>query len=89
MLSTRSTLPEELDNDTTDLATYQRVIAELAACNRITFTYRPTLRWLRRATRGMTEFSVLDVGHGYGDLLRTIARWADRRGITRRCRALI
>ncbi len=81
MLSTRSTLPEELDNDTTDPATYQRVIAELAVCNRITFTHRPTLRWLGRATKGMTEFSVLDVGHGDGDLLRTIARWADQRGM--------
>ncbi len=81
MLPTRSTLLEELDNDTTDPATYQRVISELAVCNRITFTHRPTLRWLGRATRGMTEFSVLDVGHGDGDLLRTIARWADRRGM--------
>jgi 2-polyprenyl-3-methyl-5-hydroxy-6-metoxy-1,4-benzoquinol methylase len=81
MLATRSTLPEELDNDTTDPATYQRVISELAVCNRMTLTHRPTLRWLRRATKGMTEFSVLDVGHGDGDLLRTIARWADQRGM--------
>lgn len=81
MLSKRSTLPEELDNDTTDPATYQRVIAELAECNRITRTHRPTLRWLRRATKGMTEFSVLDVGHGGGDLLRVIAQWADQRGM--------
>jgi 2-polyprenyl-3-methyl-5-hydroxy-6-metoxy-1,4-benzoquinol methylase len=81
MLSTRSTLPEELDNDTTDLATYQRVIAELAVCNRLTLTHRPTLRWLQRATKGMTEFSVLDVGYGDGDLLRAIAKWADQRGM--------
>ncbi len=81
MLSKRSTLPEELDNDTTDPATYQRVMAELAVCNRITLTHRPTLRWLAKATGGMSEFSVLDVGHGDGDLLRAIARWADRRGL--------
>ena len=29
----------------------------------------------------MTDFSVLDVGHGGGDLLRAIARWADQRGL--------
>jgi 2-polyprenyl-3-methyl-5-hydroxy-6-metoxy-1,4-benzoquinol methylase len=81
MLSTRSTVPEELDNDTTDPAIYQRVIAELAECNRLTFTHRPTLRWLERATQGMTEFSLLDVGHGDGDLLRVIAQWADQRGL--------
>ncbi len=81
MLSRRSALPEELDNDTTDPATYQRVLAELAVCNRLTLTHRPTLRWLGRATKGMTEFSVLDVGHGDGDLLRAIAEWADRRGM--------
>jgi 2-polyprenyl-3-methyl-5-hydroxy-6-metoxy-1,4-benzoquinol methylase len=81
MLPTRSTVPEELDNDTTDPATYQRVIAELAVCNRMTLTHRPTLRWLERESKGMTEFSVLDVGHGDGDLLRAIAQWAAQRGI--------
>ncbi|BBZ37881.1 methyltransferase domain-containing protein [Mycobacterium conspicuum] len=81
MLAIRSTLPEELDSDTTDPVTYQRVLSELAVCNRMTLTHRPTLRWLGRATTGMTEFSVLDVGHGDGDLLRAIARWADRRGL--------
>jgi 2-polyprenyl-3-methyl-5-hydroxy-6-metoxy-1,4-benzoquinol methylase len=81
MLSIRSALPEELDNDTTDPAIYQRVIAELAASNRMTLTHRPTLRWLRRVTKGMTEFSLLDIGHGDGDLLRVIAQWADQRGM--------
>ena len=39
------------------------------------------LRWLAKATTGMTEFSLLDVGYGGGDLLRAIARWADKRGM--------
>ncbi len=81
MLSQRSTVEEELDHDGTDAATYRRVVAELAVVNRITLTHRPTLRWLAKASEGMSEFSVLDVGHGHGDLLRAIARWADRRDL--------
>jgi 2-polyprenyl-3-methyl-5-hydroxy-6-metoxy-1,4-benzoquinol methylase len=81
----RSTLREELDDDTTDLATYQRCLSELVVINRITFTHRPTLHWLTQATRTLSvgqSFSVLDVGYGDGDLLRVIARWARRRGLT-------
>lgn len=84
-LSMRSQLREELDDGTTDLATYQRCMSELAVVNRITFTHRPTLKWLARATRTLPagqSFSVLDVGYGDGDLLRAIARWARRRGLT-------
>ena len=80
-LSTRSDLIEELDEQTTDPDTYQLVMTELAVINRITLTHRPTLRWLAKATKGMTEFSVLDVGYGDGDLLRAIAQWASERGL--------
>ena len=80
-LSIRSTLPEELDAANTDPADYQRCRTEVAVINRLTMTHRPTLRWLAQATRGMTEFSVLDVGYGDGDLLRAIAAWACRRAI--------
>jgi 2-polyprenyl-3-methyl-5-hydroxy-6-metoxy-1,4-benzoquinol methylase len=83
-LSIRSTLPEALDGDGVDLADYQRCLADLAVVNRVTFTHRPTLRWLARATKALpagAKFSVLDVGFGDGDLLREIARWADRRGL--------
>jgi SAM-dependent methyltransferase len=84
-LSMRSTLQEELGDDTTDPVTYQRCMSELAVVNRITFTHRPTLNWLAQATRTLPpgqSFSVLDVGYGDGDLLRAIARWARRRGLT-------
>lgn len=83
-LSIRSTTPEVLDGENIDLADYQRCLAELAVVNRITFTHRPTLRWLAQATKALpagARFSVLDVGYGDGDLLRAIARWADRRGL--------
>ncbi|MCV7101954.1 methyltransferase domain-containing protein [Mycobacterium palustre] len=59
-------------------------MTELALVNRLTFTHRPTLRWLARQARSLPRgaaFSVLDVGYGDGDLLRAIARWAGRRGL--------
>jgi 2-polyprenyl-3-methyl-5-hydroxy-6-metoxy-1,4-benzoquinol methylase len=80
--SIRSTQPEELDDDSTDLAIYQRCLTELAVINRLTLTHRPTLRWLAQAAKALpagATFSVLDVGYGDGDLLRAIARWARQR----------
>jgi SAM-dependent methyltransferase len=40
-------------------------------------------RWLKRAMRriGGNSFSLLDIGCGGGDILRTIAHWAARRGL--------
>jgi 2-polyprenyl-3-methyl-5-hydroxy-6-metoxy-1,4-benzoquinol methylase len=83
-LSMRSTHPEELDDDTTDLATYHRCLTELAVINRLSLTHRATLRWLAHAAKALpagATFSVLDVGYGDGDLLRAIARWARHRGL--------
>jgi 2-polyprenyl-3-methyl-5-hydroxy-6-metoxy-1,4-benzoquinol methylase len=83
-LSTRSTLPEMMDNETVDHATYQRCLADLASVNRVTRTHHPTLRWLARATKNLPKgatFSVLDVAYGQGDLLRAIFRWAERSGL--------
>lgn len=86
-LSVRSMTPEVLDDDNVALADYQRCLADLAVVNRMTLTHRPALRWLARATKALpagAEISVLDVGYGDGDLLRAIARWADRRGLKAR-----
>jgi hypothetical protein len=84
-LSRRSTEPEEMDAPGTDAETYSRCIADLAKVNRLTLTHRPTLRWLAAATRGLpagATVSILDIACGYGDLLRAIRRWADRRGLS-------
>ncbi len=82
--SARAVLTEAMDAPELDEAVYRRCLADLAAVNRVTFTHRPTLRWLDRATRGLpggSQISVLDVGYGQGDLLRAIAAWAQRRGL--------
>jgi 2-polyprenyl-3-methyl-5-hydroxy-6-metoxy-1,4-benzoquinol methylase len=82
-LAARSTLPELMDSDTLDEATYRRCLSDLATINRVTFTHRATLRWLARAMKHIPaaqEIAILDVAYGQGDLLRAIANWAKRRG---------
>lgn len=82
-LAQRSDLPEVMDDPATPPAVYARCLHDLATVNRVTFTHRPTLRWLDRATRDLpadTAVSILDVACGEGDLLRAIHGWATRRG---------
>jgi 2-polyprenyl-3-methyl-5-hydroxy-6-metoxy-1,4-benzoquinol methylase len=82
--SARATAPELMDADSMPANSYAVLIADLARVNTITRARPPTLAWLARATRGMTRFSLVDVGFGHGDMLRAIARWAQQRGIEAR-----
>ena len=62
---------------------FRACLKDLATVNALTLTHAPTLSWLSAATRGMapgSRLSVLDVGFGYGDLLRRIHTWALPRG---------
>ncbi len=86
-LSARSDEAELMDGPDVDQAVYQRCLADLAMINRITFTHRATISWLRRATRDLlpgASITILDVAYGHGDLLRAIARWAQMRGFNAR-----
>lgn len=80
-LVVRSRAEEQMDALDLDAATYAEVLRDLSRVNRWTFTARPTLSFLDRATRGMDGFRLLDVGFGAGDMLRAIARWARKRGM--------
>lgn len=80
-LAIRSTEEEQMDAPDLDPAVYARVLTDLSDVNRLTLAARPTIAFLRRATRDVRRFRLLDVGFGQGDMLRAIARWADRRGI--------
>jgi len=80
-LTERLDADELMDDPALDVATYHEVLDDLARVNRMTFAYRPTLAFLRRAVRGRGRLRVLDVGFGDGDMLRRIARWAARHGI--------
>lgn len=79
-LARRSTQPERMDDECTEYEDYRRCLADLAGVNRLTFTHRATLDWLRREAAGLTTFSLLDVACGYGDFLRSVRRWARRSG---------
>lgn len=77
----RASGPEQMDDADLDPAIYARVLKDLAKANSWTFARRPTLGFLARALRGREAFSLLDIGYGHGDMLRSIARWAGRRGL--------
>jgi 2-polyprenyl-3-methyl-5-hydroxy-6-metoxy-1,4-benzoquinol methylase len=73
-----------MDSETTSPETYARCLRDLSRVNKITFTHRATLNWLRRMTSNLPEgtaISILDVACGHGDLLRAISTWATRRGL--------
>lgn len=84
-LSQRSAEPEWLDDADTSPEELALVLRDLARFNGAMLGHWPVLAWLRRATRDRpkeTALTLLDVGCGYGDLLRAIRRWARKRGLT-------
>lgn len=78
--SRRAGTPEIMDDAALDAALYAAVIADLARVNSITRARPPTINWLKKQTKSLQSFSVLDVGFGHGDMLRAIAAWARRDG---------
>jgi 2-polyprenyl-3-methyl-5-hydroxy-6-metoxy-1,4-benzoquinol methylase len=79
-LAVRSLAEEQMDAEGLSPETYAAVIGDLAKVNRLTMAARPTLSFVRRAANSR-PFRLLDVGFGHGDMLRSIARFAARRGI--------
>lgn len=80
----RSAQSEILDGrvDTAELA---KILADLARFNGAMMGHWPVLQWLNRATRGLPPeqpLTLLDIGSGYGDLLRAVRRWANKKGRT-------
>ncbi|WP_237487328.1 methyltransferase domain-containing protein [Parapontixanthobacter aurantiacus] len=73
-----------MDDPALDADVYAAVLNDLAKVNTVTLARRPTLRFLEKALGRATEFSLLDVGFGDGDMLRAIAKWARERGKTAR-----
>ena len=82
--SARSEEAEWLDGADLDPAALAAVLADLARFNTAMLGHFPILQWLRRAVRDFDPsrpIRLIDAGCGYGDLLRAIRRWADRRGL--------
>ncbi|WP_207904795.1 methyltransferase domain-containing protein [Novosphingobium sp. PhB165] len=67
-----------------DPRVYGKVLRDLGRVNRWTFTAHSTTAFLARALGEGRSFSLLDVGFGYGDQLRTVAKWAAKRNIAAR-----
>lgn len=80
-LRTRAIAEERMDAEDLPAETLALVLKDLAQVNAVTLAARPTMAFLKRATRGLDRFRLLDVGFGDGDMLRRIAHWAARRGI--------
>ena len=83
-LKGRSTEPELMDVEASDPASLEACLRDLARINRWTNAYRITVRWLERLLdrhRLTRPLVVVDVGCGYGDMLRRIAAFAEHRDV--------
>lgn len=82
-LRERSRAPEMMDTERVDLATFEACLKDLERINRWTGAYRITLGWLERLRRAheLRGLVLVDVGSGYGDMLRRIAAWGVVRGV--------
>jgi SAM-dependent methyltransferase len=84
-LSRRSNESEWLDGADLSPEELALVLRDLARFNGAMLGHWPVIDWLRRATRDTPKqeaLTLVDVGCGYGDLLRAIRRWARKRGLT-------
>jgi SAM-dependent methyltransferase len=80
-LSRRAELVEMMDQP----CSYEELsscLRDIARVNRLTFAERPTLSWIAelQASLPARHLRIVDVGCGYGETLRHIHAWADRRG---------
>lgn len=75
-----------MDSDETDFETFRACLVDLTKVNGLTLAYRPTLQFLDRlAESGRLPMDrpirIVDVGSGFGDMLRRIDLWAVGRGL--------
>jgi len=84
--SCRSAEPELMDTEVTGLDEFRACLVDLERVNFWTLTYRPMMAFLNRlAHQGLLPkerpLVVVDVGSGYGGMLRKIDHWASKRGV--------
>jgi SAM-dependent methyltransferase len=64
---------------------FRGCLRDLANVNLFTLAYRPTLHWLdhliTKFPRSQKPLRIVDVGCGFGDMLRKVARWSRTRKI--------
>lgn len=80
-LRRRSRAPELMDGDDVDAADYAACMADLATANTVTLARGPTLTFIADALRNTPGVpTILDVGFGAGDMLRSISSFLKRQG---------
>ncbi len=84
--SRRSDADEWMDDPSADFETFRACLADLSKANQWTLAYGPTLGFLGDIARGGLcpkgrPLRLLDVGCGYGDLMRRADAWAAARGL--------
>ena len=68
----------ELMDEPCDFAVLRSCLQSLETCNRLFRAYQPTLAFLDRvaARASGATIHIVDVGSGYGDMLRRVRRWS-------------
>lgn len=84
--SRRASTPELMDTEVTGFEEFRACLVDLERVNFWTMTYRPMMAYMDRllAARLIPRdrpLVVVDVGSGYGGMLRRIDSWAAKRGI--------
>ena len=78
----RRTLAPELMDEAGGSADTRAALIDLARVNRLSVGYRPTLAFIATIARAHPgTLRIVDIGGGYGDMLRAIDRWAARRQV--------
>lgn len=76
---------ELMDTEIVSFEEFRACLRDLTKVNRLTLAYRPTLAFFDRLLPKIKKLGrpleVVDVGSGYGDMLRAIAAWADARNV--------
>lgn len=85
--SQRAATPELMDGEAVSYEELRACLEDLARVNRLTLAYRPTFAFLDHViAAGLVPrdrpLAILDAGCGYGDALRRVDRWAQRRGVS-------
>lgn len=82
----RSSQDELMDTESVSFEDFRACLVDLARVNRLTLAYRPTLAFFDRLLPSVRRLGrpleVVDVGSGYGDMLREIDAWALRRDVS-------
>jgi SAM-dependent methyltransferase len=76
----------ELMDEPCSRETLRACLRDIAFTNRLTFAYRPLLKWLDATVNSLAPLEeplrILDAGCGYGDGLRRVEQWARARNLS-------